>query len=191
MQSDSKKPFHAERTKAVLFFFLHQAIGTLGVAIVAATLAFFSFGTLRPMNPHLFTARNASWLLTETPYYPLQILVGLWSGWLLSRRWPHRSMLWVWVLPLAFLCYTFVAIPTLVPEAVAEAFQAGVGQSRISHYFGWGCSIRNRCVDQLVVTMPFYASVSYSIVALVARKMPGRLRSVVDEQTSESFVQGS
>jgi hypothetical protein len=170
MQSDSRKPFHAERIKAVLFFFMHQVIGTLGVAIAAATLTFFSLEILRPMNPHLFTSHNASWLLTELPYYPMQIIVGLWTGWLLSRRWPRPSMLYVWVLPLAFLCYAFVAVPTLTPDFVTEAFQAGIGQSRVAHYFGWGCSPVNHCVDRGVVTMPFYASVSYSIGAPFAHR---------------------
>jgi hypothetical protein len=31
----------------------------------------------------------------------------------------------------------------------------------------------DRCADQLVITMPFYVSVAYSLGAFVARRIPG------------------
>jgi hypothetical protein len=156
--------------KAILVFAMHQFMGTIGVAFTAATGIFCAFEILRPINPGLFTSRNASWILTGLPWFPLQIGTALWVGWTLSRRFHHRSMLWVWVLPFAFLFYALLAIPTMTPSVVPPMFQAGVGQSRLSHYFGWGCRPDDRCTDQLGITMPFYASVFHSVGAFFGRR---------------------
>jgi hypothetical protein len=161
------------RLKGVLVFVLHQLIGTWGVAVAAVPLAFISFGILHPLNPRLFVAHNAHVLLTELPYFPMQIVLGLWTGWAFSRRFHHRSMLWVWVLPFLILCYAVIAVPTLAPDLIIKSVieQSAGSQSPLSHYFGSGCSVKNRCVDQLLITMPFYVSVSYSLGALLARRL--------------------
>jgi hypothetical protein len=106
-------------------------------------------------------------ILTETPYFPAQIALGFWSGWFLGKRFRHRSMTYVWVLPLLVLGYAMVAIPTLSPEFTSVLTHQ---QSPFSHYFGWGCQPKNGCIDQLVTTMPFYAAASYSLGALLALK---------------------
>ena len=85
-----------------------------------------------------------------------------------SRQFNHRSMLWIWILPLAILIYAFAATPTLSPWASILARPDTV-QSRFSYYFGWGCQPRARCLDQLLITMPFYALGAYSFGALLAR----------------------
>ncbi len=172
MQSLSQERIRNSRIKAVLVFVMHQFIGSWGVAAAATFLVYFSFEILRPLNPRMFTSHNSSWLLTDLPYFPMQIVLGLWSGWSFGRRFQHRAMLWAWILPFAFLCYALLAIPTMTPDFVPLILQAGVGQSRLSHYFGWGCRPEDRCLDQLGITMPFYVSVSYSIGALLARRMP-------------------
>ena len=59
------------------------------------------------------------WVLTENPFYPLQIVAGVYFGWLLGRRLQHRSMLWIWVLPLAILVYA-ETIDLLVPNIHVE-----------------------------------------------------------------------
>jgi len=122
-------------------------------------------------------------VLTENPFYPVQIVAGIYLGWLLGRRFNHKSMLWVWILPLAILIYAFAATPTLSPWAsILE--QPNTVKSRLSYYFGWGCQPRARCLDQLVITMPFYASVAYTFGALLARnaftKAPKKLRDSDD-----------
>jgi hypothetical protein len=112
------------------------------------------------------------WILSQTPYYPVQIIFGLGLGWSVSRRFQHRAMLWVWVIPLAILCY---AVTTFTPEwtSVLE----GPSTSRFSHYFGWEGSVRGpcrdvHCMDQLVITMPFYAAVAYSVGGWLGLKHP-------------------
>jgi len=165
------KPLSGERghespVKVGLVFAMHQLIATFGVEIGAAILTFSSFSVLRPLNPRALTLHNASWILTELPYFPMQVLLGFWSGWWFARRCRWRSMLWVWVLPLLILCYALVAVPTLTPDAAPSVFATA---SPFSHYLGSGCSLKDQCVDQLLVTMPLYASVSYSLGALIGR----------------------
>jgi hypothetical protein len=155
---------------------MHQFIATLGVAMAAAFLAVFTFTLLRPLNPHLFASRNAHFILTRVPYFPMQVILGLWSGWSFGRRFQHRSMLWVWVLPLLIISYAVISLPALVPNQTSVIEVAGRNQSRISHYFGRGCSVDDRCEDQLLVTMPLYASIAYSVGALMARKMRRNVR---------------
>src|SRR5262249_10124539 len=104
------------------------------------------------------------------PFYPVQIAIGLYLGWLIYRRFQHRSMLWVWILPLALLTYAFIAVPTLSPARSSILLRPNTLQSRLSYYFGTGCKPRDRCLNQLVLTMPFYASIAYSLGAWLAQK---------------------
>ena len=82
-------------------------------------------------------------------------------------------MVWVWVLPLAILFYSVATATVLIPEWTSVLARPGVGQSRFSHYFGWGCQPASHCLDQLLITMPFYSSLAYSIGAVLARKTFG------------------
>ena len=76
------------------------------------------------------------------------------------------------------LLYAVVAVPTFTPSIAPPRFQAGDGESRLSHYFGWGCQPTSptHCLDQTLVTLPFYVSVAYSLGALLAQKVPERFR---------------
>src|ERR1700680_2610929 len=87
---------------------MHQVVGTWGIA------AFSSFGIIEAFDSFdVFgwhsSVHYAHWILTSSPYYPVQIAVGLYLGWLLGRRFQQRVMLWVWVIPLAILCYAMVS----------------------------------------------------------------------------------
>ena len=70
-----------------------------------------------------------------------------------------------WILPLAILIYSFAETPVLSPWESLLSRPVTV-QARLSYYFGWGCQTCARCFNQLVITMPFYASVAYSFGAL-------------------------
>lgn len=63
------------------------------------------------------------------------------------------------------------SVCSVLPTSVLA--RPGVGQSRISHYFGRGCRPADNCLDQLLITMPFYSSLAYSLGAVVARKALG------------------
>ena len=159
----------APRTKFGLMFVMHQVI-VLWVIIVSAGIL-----TASALNfMHLFGWQHVSsayhWILNGTPYFPAHVALGLALGWLLARTLRDRTMLWVWVLPSVLMGYALAAIPTLTPRFVLSGFQAGIGQSPWIHYFGRGCQLGNYCLDQNSFTRPFYASLAYSLGALIALK---------------------
>jgi hypothetical protein len=154
--------------KSLLVFVFHQFVGTWGIGFLAAFGLFSLFDAVPNFASWKPPLRFVHWVLTENPFYPVQIVTGLYFGWLLGRRFHHRSMLWIWILPLAILIYAFAATPTVSPWA-SILIRPDTVQSRLSYYFGWGCQPRARCLDQLLITMPFYASVAYSFGALLAR----------------------
>lgn len=150
------------RIKLIVTFLMHQLIATLGVAVTAGLLTGFAFDLLRWFGLP-FPIDYMHWVLTGTPYYPIQIATGLISGVLLGRWLRHRAMLWVWVLPAVWLCYLLIALPTFTSQMAAD--------NRFWHFFGWGCRPENRCFDQIGGTAPFYLAAAYSIGALLARRI--------------------
>lgn len=146
--------------KRILVFLMHQVIATIGILVVTPLVTGLVFDCLRLFGL-TYSLNYLHSLLTDAPYFPLQIALALLLGWVLSRWLHHRSMLWVWLLPLAVLSLAFTALPTVASLPF---------QSRLSHFFGWGCRPENRCFDQLAITLPFYIAVAYSAGALLARK---------------------
>jgi hypothetical protein len=156
--------------QGALLFILHQFIGTVGIVILASYLTAYVFDVIGLFGK-TFPSAMMYRLLTGTPYYPIQFSLGLSLGWLIGWRVQHRAMLWVWILPFVNLTYAVIAIPTLVPKLIPPAYQAGIGESRWTHYFGWGCG-GHPCFDQPAITLLFYVSVVYSIGAFLARRVP-------------------
>jgi len=150
--------------KSVLLFVIHQFVGTWGIAFFAYYLGSSTLELLSALG-RTYSMRPLHWILTETPFFPVQIALGLYMGWLLSRRFNHRSMLWVWIIPASILCYAVVAGATFSPFETSVLTTSG---DPLAHYFGWGCQLKYRCQDQLLITMPFYASAAYSIGAWLA-----------------------
>jgi len=164
------RPIGLSPIKWVLTFAAHQLVGTWGMAFFAA----FALGSLVDLIPDSLAwkpfMRFFHWILTENPFYPVQIIAGLYAGWRLGLRYQHKSMFWVWLMPLALLLYAVLTGFVLIPELSSILARPLTFRDRISHYFGWGCQPRAHCLDQLIITMPFYASVSYSLGALLARR---------------------
>jgi hypothetical protein len=73
--------------------------------------------------------------------------------------------------PALILCYAMIAEPNISAGFTFAIVLAGRNKSVWSHFFGSGCraDLSNRCLDQFIFTMPFYASAAYSFGALVAR----------------------
>jgi hypothetical protein len=157
-------------TKSALTFGLHQFIGMYGIPYTAPLVFSLAFKFLFLFG-HGYPQKTFYSIVSEKPYFPVQIIFGLVIGWLVGRALRHRSMVWVWVLPLAILCYSLVTARVLIPTSVFA--RPGVFQSRFSHYFGWGCRPAAHCLDQLLITMPFYSSLAYSMGAALARKTLG------------------
>jgi hypothetical protein len=121
-----------ERAMDVLHFLGHVALGTLGVVGVAAPVLTYSVVlSLHPFFPSLST-RTVHWILTETPYFPVQIVVGLLWGFQLGRRYQHRVMLWTWVVPALAIISLILFVP--LPSVVVS----GVELRKTEHFFGWG-----------------------------------------------------
>jgi hypothetical protein len=156
-------------TKSALTFGLHQFIGMYGIPYTAPLVFSLAFKFLFLFG-HSYQRTFYS-IVSEKPYFPVQIIFGLVIGWLVGRALRHRSMVWVWVLPFAILCYSLITARVLIPTSVFAS--PGVFESRFSHYFGWGCRPAAHCLDQLLITMPFYSSLAYSMGAALARKTLG------------------
>ncbi|MBI2818065.1 MAG: hypothetical protein HYX72_14115 [Acidobacteria bacterium] len=164
MQAAAEQP----RTRGVLKSLLtsagHQLLGPYGSMIAAYFVLGFAADLGGILGWRHFQT-NFRWILTGTPFYPAQIIVGFSLGWLLGRRLRQPFMVWVWVLPLILLTYALVSPPVLNQFAM----NSPPDQPLMTHYFGWIC---NRCADQAVhqitFTVPFYASVMYSAGALLA-----------------------
>jgi hypothetical protein len=153
--------------KSVLIFLSHQIISTLGVLVFASLLGTTVFEILSQVGIPL-QMRSVQWALTETPYFPVQIGLGFLWGWLIGRRFRQESIVWVWVIPGLILCYAVIAVRTITPNLTSV-----LGQSAdpLSHYFGWGCQPKNRCLDQILVTMPFYSAIAYSMGGYLGLRM--------------------
>jgi len=155
---------------SVATFIAHQFASTLGVAFFAYLLGI----SLHDVGAKLgakYSMRPVYFILTETPYFPVQIALGLWFGWLLRRRLDHRSMNYVWLFPFFLLCCAL-----LVFSARHSTYGSifANGPSVWSHYFGWGCQPRNHCLDQVLITMPFYAATAYSVGSWFASRVSAR-----------------
>jgi len=164
-------PTKESHPRIALSFAIHQIIGTWGVAVTVPWMVAFGTDFVRLFGK-AFQMSSSTWILTETGFFPMQIFFALFLGWLLGRDLRRRSMIWVWVIPFAIMCYAVAAVPTLTPSLTPLHLQSGIGQSRLWHYFAPGCRSEYRCLDQVIVTMPFYAGVAYSIGALFAPKIP-------------------
>ena len=150
-----------------LVFVTHQIFATEGVIWLTVLGAFLLRRSITEIHEAWAKSRlmrGMGWILTDTPFFPIQIAVGAYLGWKVYLRWAHRSMLWVWILPGLLLTYAVIAIPTFSPWSTSPE------TGPLSHYFGWGCQADYRCYDQLIFTQPFYTSGAYSLGALWASR---------------------
>jgi hypothetical protein len=121
---------------------------------------------------------QAQWLLYGSPFFPTQIGLGLFAGWILGGGLPHRSTPWLWVLPFLALCFALAGIPLLpappplyilfppineltITQAASLAFA-----SRLWHFFGRGAGLQP--YNQVVATLPLYSAMAYSLGAWLA-----------------------
>lgn len=146
-------------------FLAHQLLGTYAIAFLAALVTISTFEMAHLVFPRVST-HYAYWVLTGTPYYPVQIVLAFSLGWTMGRWLPHPLLRWIWVLPVVLLILSIVAMSPLIPQWSSVLARPHT-ESRLSYYFGRGCLAFNGCIDQLVITMPFYASVAYSLAAKI------------------------
>jgi hypothetical protein len=147
-----------------LHFLVHLIVGTVGVPVAAAAVTFAVVRLLHQFFPAL-GSRTAPWILTETPYFPVQIAVGLLPGFLLGRLYRHRAMQWMWTMPAVAIALLMLFVP-LRPVIVS-----GIEITKAQHFFGWACLPQNHCFDQVAFTLPLYAAGAYALGAFAARMM--------------------
>jgi hypothetical protein len=165
------------RVRLVLMFVLHQFIATLGVP-VAAPMALVLVADLAGYFGWTVYMTGVHRILTETPYFPVQIAFALALGWFLGHLLRDRSIPWVWVLPSVIMCLVVAAFP-IIGQLVYSRYAALSSSSRLSHFFGWGCQPKNRCFDQLLITLPFYSAAAYSLGGLLAQRI-GRVPAFIE-----------
>jgi hypothetical protein len=98
-------------------------------------------------------------VLTETPYYSVQITIALIAGFALCKIRRILFTRWMWVLPFVLLLGALVFVR--LPE----------GQSRLNHFFGWGGLPQFHQGHEIVFTLPFYVSAAYSAMAFLVQRM--------------------
>ncbi len=130
MEPENRDP--ESKTVFWLNFVLHQFIGVWGITLSTFNVVALAFTVLRLFGKS-YSRAYFYWIVSGRPYFPIHILLAAFLGWVFARYFWHRSMVWVWVMPFAYLCYAFVAIPTLTPNSLSPLYQAGIGESRFSH----------------------------------------------------------
>jgi hypothetical protein len=117
-----------------------------------------------PLDIHKFSS-----ILTESPYYPVQVGLALLLGFTLGGILKHRSMSWVWIIPAGILGTAMISF-LRHGQIIVWALPVISSESVWSHFFAWGCLPHLRCIDQLDFTMPFYSAVSYSLGGHIGTK---------------------
>jgi hypothetical protein len=102
----------------------------------------------------------------ETPLYLPEIVAGLLFGWFLFKVWPSRTAFLAWLVPLALLAWSAWSNRTMA-----------VWDSTWDTYFGRNCG-GSECLYQVLLTVPFYASIAYSLGAFI--RFRTRVSGVVD-----------
>lgn len=129
----------------------HLLFATLGIAALANFVLFFLFKLLHGVGTPV-TIAELRWTLTGIHGFPVQALLGLVAGFVLVRYMRGEIMIWVWLFPFSLLCIAAVVKINSYPSLWA-------------HFFGNGCNVRDRCFDQVGLTMPVIASAAYSLGA--------------------------
>lgn len=150
-----------------LRFLVHLTISTFGVPVAASILRYSIVIPLHELTPAV-SLHTGHWILLQTPYFPVQIGLGLLWGFLLGRRYRHRVMLWTWVVPAISLALVILFVPFTPVEV------SGIELAKFDLFFGWGCLPQNFCLEQVAFTMPFYAACAYSLGAFLAQIFPAQ-----------------
>jgi hypothetical protein len=154
-------------------FILHQFVGTYGTLFLAAFASFSLQESLALLHLHV-SLRFVHWILTETPYFPIQIAVAFYLGWSVGRRLPHPKVTFVWILPLLVLIYVVATNSVLISEWSSVLNEPGIYRSRLAYYFVSPCNTYVQCMSRLLTVLPFYTAVAYSAGARLGQVLERR-----------------
>jgi predicted MFS family arabinose efflux permease len=144
-----------------MVFLLHQCLSTIVVIVGSGFIVFSIISVLHHLQPEM-SNKTASLILTTIPGFPVQTMIGMLLGGCLMKNTGHRAALWVWVAP---------AITMLILLMHGPVAEYGIhGSANVfSHFFGNGCKPGDRCLDQIVFTLPLCTTIGYSLGAAFAR----------------------
>jgi hypothetical protein len=145
----------------ILTFLLHQFLSTAALFVGSPIIVFSITAVLHVWRPEI-TSHTASRVLTTIPEFPIQTMLAFLFGFWLFKWTGQKAALWVWVIPAIGMLILLVHGP------VAE-YGLHNGANVFSHFFGNGCKPGDRCLDQIIFTLPFCTSVAYSLGAAFAR----------------------
>ena len=153
---------------AGLQFLIHLLVAAIGVPVAASVLRYSILFFLEQFYPSLSlrVGRQMHWILLQTPYFPVQIIIGLVWGFQLGRHFRHRVMLWTWTVPAVTIALLILFAP------FRPVIVSGVEISKVQHFFGWSCLPQNHCFEQVALTLPLYSASAYSLGAFLARIVP-------------------
>ena len=158
-------------------FLVHQSLAAwgstylaVGVLILVSELGWhFGIETTLP---------EGQWILYGSPFFPAQVGLALFLGWIIGGTLPHRAMLWVWVLPLVALCLAFVGIQllpvpssdsVLLPPINDVSFRSLLQLSIASRLSCFFCrpSAGLEPYIQVIAALPVYSAAAYSLGGLL------------------------
>lgn len=124
------------------------------------------------------------WLdpLIEPPVFPLQLAAAFLLGLALNRHFSSRVACWVWIPPLAILAWD-VSNWANSPAPLWDRTSAW--RDVWNNYFGTQCQ-GSECLNELLLTGPFYTAVLYSLGAWAALRWPRRNRDHASSQSAPS-----
>lgn len=159
---------------------VHQALAPWG-AILATPWVLALFSELAVHLGWKVYLSELHQVMYGTPYFPIQVGLSLFLGWVVGGTLRHRCIIWVWILPFVSLCFALVGVSLIPAPSFASlgyplagsltiAQSTGLSlSSRLTHFFGWGYRIQP--FNQVVATLPFYCAAVYSIGAVVASRL--------------------
>jgi len=151
-----------------VLFLLHQLLSTWGF-FLATPQVLLVFVQLRSYLGIKTYMAQLHWVLYETPLFPAHVILALLVGWILGGTLRHRSMLWVWILPLVSLYTAHLGFPILAGGTSADYVLPALS-SKLE--YSWGQFGVHSLQEIVRISMVFTAA-AYSLGALLARAAPG------------------
>jgi hypothetical protein len=140
--------------------------------VLSHVLLFFLFKLIHALGGAV-TIEQLHRTLTGIHGFPMQAAVGLLVGFVLATYMQRRMMVWIWLLPLAFLCIGII----FVPKDYSSVW---------GHFFGTECNVSGHCYDQMLFTMPLVASAAYSLGATLRSQLLRTAKLNLDPTTNKA-----
>jgi hypothetical protein len=112
-------------------------------------------------------------VLVDNPYFLGPTITASVLGFFSHRVWKTNAGLWVWLFPAVILVSNLLSWKSYTSRSnLADAW---------ANYFGSDCG-DSECLNELLVTAPFYSSVAYS-VGWIAMRVLGAARTAPTANT--------